>query len=101
MTSELLPTQNVRITATVKDDVATITEQSNTSSTKINVPEAALLSAVLETMFMPETTPFFCDAFSVAPEDASAKIESPPYSGRAVYVPWRFIAPLISDLNEA
>lgn len=99
MTSELLPTQSMRVYATVEDDTATVVQQTNTNKTQLDVPGAVELVAVLETMLMPETPPFYGDAFNAIPLDASVKIESPPYSANAVEVPWRFITPLISDLQ--
>ncbi|MGR3792758.1 hypothetical protein [Vannielia sp. SX4] len=99
MTSKLLPTQSMRVYASVEHDVATVVQQTNTNKTQLDVPGAVELAAVLKTMLMPDTTPFYGSAFNAIPLDASVKIESPPYSAKAVEVPWRFITPLISDLQ--
>jgi len=99
MTSELLPTQSMRVCSTVEDDVATVVQQTNANKTQLNVPGAVELAAVLDTMLMPDTTPFYGSTFNAIPLDASVKIESPPYSAKAVDVPWRFITTVISDLR--
>ena len=97
----MIPANQTQVIIGVIDEGdATLTQRTNTSTTTLAVKGAIELPDALRSMMHPNATPFFNDAFSVHPEDAGASVESPPLSGKRMFVPWRFILPLIEQLRR-
>lgn len=87
------------INAVLEGASATLTDEGVGSTTNLVVKDADSLADTLMAMMHPNAAPIFKDTYSVHPEPTGAKIESPPMTGNTMFVPWRFILPMIEQLR--
>ncbi len=97
MTSELEPSQSIRITAKIDEHgTATLRSITASSTTILDVPDGERLADDLERMLSPTAEDTFRDTYAVLPTSEGVSLKR---AGGAFSMPWQWITTNVESLR--